>query len=71
MSEDKVQIKGLVRVGDTFWEITGIHIGALKQQSAITVRPIGLGCPAIYGKTIQEFIIPDKIINTLILYKRS
>jgi hypothetical protein len=45
------------------WYVTGVHLGALHQQSVVTISPFIKTDADIYGKKVQELQVPMEFID--------
>ena len=56
----RVKHNGRIRL----FKVTGIHIGAIEQESVFSVRSLDLGNATAYGKTVEEAMIPIALLET-------
>jgi hypothetical protein len=63
-----ISVGDLLRLGDRFWEVEGIHLGALKQESVIEIEVIGKSNPSAHGKTLDRMFIPQDMAYSCEIY---
>jgi hypothetical protein len=64
-----VDVDNVVMVGEDFYLVTGVHIGGQRQDSVVTLKPINKRYPSVYGKTVQEYIIPYNMLKKFCVYQ--
>jgi hypothetical protein len=58
-----------IKVGDMViyrggvWSVTGIHLGALRQQSVVTMRGTIKRPPDVHGKPVDELVVPIELTD--------
>lgn len=55
----------LIRIGPRFWRVTGVHLGAIGQESAIAVQAIGIN-PAWDEIPLSVMHVPEAMILALL-----
>ena len=65
-----VDVNNIVMVDEDFYLVTGVHIGGLRQDSVVTLKPINKRYPSVYGKTVQEYIIPYNMLKKFYVFQR-
>ena len=53
-----VLVDDIVCFAHKVWVVTGVHLGALGQESVATIIPYGRTNPHVYGEEIRECIVP-------------
>lgn len=45
------------------WRITGIHLGILTREDAITLISLDVLPPIVYGSVVEELIVPVDLLE--------
>lgn len=57
----------LIRLGlNDFWQVAGVHLGAVGQESVVELVRLNHTGPTVHGKNLRESLIPERLLRALL-----
>jgi hypothetical protein len=58
-----IEVGDLVMKGARTWEVTGVHLGCINQESVLTMRPRDRTSAFTTKGTVDELIVPVDMVE--------
>ncbi|WP_370372949.1 hypothetical protein [Henriciella pelagia] len=57
-----IQPGDLIAFASRFWQVTGVHLGAVGQEDVATIVACDRTAPDVHGQTVRECVVPIEFI---------
>ena len=57
-----IQPGDMIAFTGRFWQVTGVHLGAVGQEGVATIVACDRSAPDVYGQTVRECVVPIEFI---------